>query len=103
MPAIRPLNSISITAEMPISMPPMVEASGVNCVATAAAYSSRGKGSIQSDKSSRSRPAILGFGNIGNPSISGLDAHVQRCISLRKKLSKSTGLLRPLFYLLPRP
>jgi hypothetical protein len=35
MPAIRPLNSISITAEMPISMPPIVEASGVNSVAIA--------------------------------------------------------------------
>jgi len=33
MPAIRPLNSISITAEMPISTPPIVDASGVNSVA----------------------------------------------------------------------
>ena len=50
IPAIRPLNSINITAEMPISMPPIVEASGVNSVAIATAYSQRGKGSIQSDQ-----------------------------------------------------
>ena len=32
MPAMRPLNSISMTAETPISAPPIVEASGVNSV-----------------------------------------------------------------------
>ena len=33
MPAMRPLNSSSITAETPISAPPMVDESGVNSVA----------------------------------------------------------------------
>jgi hypothetical protein len=32
IPAMRPLNAISITAATPIRTPPIVEASGVNCV-----------------------------------------------------------------------
>jgi hypothetical protein len=37
MPAMRPLNSISKTAESLIKMPPMVEATGVKGVTTAMA------------------------------------------------------------------
>jgi len=37
MPAMRPLNSISNTADSPINMPPIVEATGVKVVMTAMA------------------------------------------------------------------